>query len=726
MIVTSFGHINSVIIKARHLFSRGEKVQALLLLDQVLGQIINPIDQALLNIEKARIFVRTDDLLYQGEPLLVKALQLLELNHIEDQFLKVKTQVILAHIKAEINPPQYYEAIEVVRDALYLLEYVKDHDQLEKAELYSYGFYVQAIAYWQLGEFKIARQYVKIALEYINNEFEPDTYILVVLKNIQGILARNLGEYDQALKNYIKAIEVAHEHLIFERLPYIYNNLGYIFNKMGRFDLSLHWYKKAQIISEDFKDHKILGIILNNLGEHYALIGQYEIANSYFSQALAVQMSLERQLADTLYNMAILERNFGHHAEAASLFEKAIEERKKFSSKDLPEWYAQYARTLLRLSRVSEAQKAINIAHNISESKNPSAGQVLHPAIFITEGLLVQMLENSAHAQAIFLRGYTKAKESDNIVAIIEACLFAAQNFLQQYQEKGEAYTFKLAQKYLKEAYNYSKSKKLYPYKISTSLLTAAFMSAEYNFGSALGLLNTAIIEAKELEFKRELQEALRIQQQIKQVLFKLQTDHLGKMDQDQQLPYHTATLISTLSRILNINVRPYYNKNDFLFIAFKFVESGPVPFFMTPMIETNNMKRFLINFGVILNFLIGQGQNYFGGLYGPIPVSLVLSDVENLEQDQTIGKFAGKSGLIYSAVVKDSEIDEKRLEGQNYVIFTIIHPSWLDATFIGREELKALFQRYLNYNQNVSTWNENALHTLANDAIKLILQTSI
>ena len=185
--------------------------------------------------------------------------------------------------------------------------------------------------------------------------------------------------------------------------------------------------------------------------------------------------------------------------------------------------------------------------------------------------------------------------------------------------------------------------------------------------------------------------------------------------------------LISTLSRVLNINVRPYYNRDDFIFIAFKFVEaSGPAPFFMTPAIETTKIKKFLINFGVILNFLLGQGQNYFGGLYGPIPVSLVISETENQKDERAIGRFAGKSSLIYAAAVKDSEIDEQRLEGKNYIIFTIIHPSWLDATFVGREELKILFQKYFQNHLDVSTWNENDLHILANETIKLILQTSI
>jgi hypothetical protein len=100
--------------------------------------------------------------------------------------------------------------------------------------------------------------------------------------------------------------------------------------------------------------------------------------------------------------------------------------------------------------------------------------------------------------------------------------------------------------------------------------------------------------------------------------------------------------------------------------------------------------------------------------------------DVNQARHDEPIGKFAGKSSLIYAGVIKDTSVEDYRLEGRNYIIFTIIHPSWLDAAFVGREELKQTFEQFIKKHPDVAEWTDNDLEFLGHETIKVLLQTSL
>ncbi|OLS27274.1 MAG: hypothetical protein HeimC3_04450 [Candidatus Heimdallarchaeota archaeon LC_3] len=717
-----------IIKKARLLYSRGTKEQAFSLLDNYAKNTANLENEIAIKLEKARI-LSTGDRYYEAEVLISKILYQIEINNISDKFLLAKAKQVSAWIKTQINPPEYTEAIELIRDSLQIVQSEEKFitNQSLTNELYSYGFYVQAASYWYLGDYKASEMFINLALEYIAREEEPDITLKLLIKNVQAIVAKYLGNYTRALNYHLEALDTVNRFLLIERIPILFNNIGSILFSEGKFDQAHRWYKKAEVVSEDLNNNRILARVFNNLGEIYNLRGEYDRAYSYYFGSLALLMSLEQTYDETLKRMAILERNFGHFSDSAVLFERAIEERKKSTTRDLPEWYAHYARVLLHLSRISEAQECVNDAYNILES---SSNRTPPPSLLLTEGLIAQTLEGTKEAQTFFLRGYGLAKEKGTHLDVCEGSLFIVQNFLVQYQSFGEKYQFNLAQKYLKEAHAYSKSSNLYPYQITTTILTAAFLSAEYNFGAALSMLKSATVESKRLNFKRELEESLRLQQQIKQSIYKLRDIQYqgteSKSDsQSTALPYHTAGLVSALSRVLNINAKSNITREDFMFIVFKFTDNGPQPFFMVPEVENDSVFDFLLNFGVILNFLVGQGQHYFGGLYGPIPIQTRGANTP-VDSIDALPSFAGKSSMIYASLVNDKSLEEKRMDGRNYIIFTVVHPSTLDSTFVGREELKKCFEHYVNIHPEVTEWTDQSLEQLAGEVIKTLMQTSI
>ncbi|MFW9928189.1 MAG: hypothetical protein ACFFD1_02230 [Candidatus Thorarchaeota archaeon] len=718
--------IKKILKKARLEVLRGVLDDGIALLDKNLDE--NDLENYIrLTLEKAYLFGNGDKL-FDAEIIITKILYLLGSKKVKDPLLIIKTKMVSAWIRTQLYPPEYSEAIELIRDSLQLLERINLNyfDSNDINELFSYGFYVQAAAHYYLGDFNAAEMLINLSLSYLEQNEDLDITLKFLIKNVQAIIAKYQGNFPSALKFYFESLDILHQFNFFGGYPLILNNIGSLFLAEGKFELAHRWYKKAELACEDFNDNKLLAIVFTNLGEIYNLRGEYDTAYGYYFASLGLLMSLELSFDLTLKRMAMLEKNFSHFSDSAALFQRAIEERSKSSTKDLPDWYAHYARVLLRLSRISEAQECVYKAYKILEHSND---RIPPPSLPLTEGLITQTLEGAREAQTYFLRGYGLAKEKGNPLDVCEGCLFIVQNFLLQYQSNSKDYQFNLAQKYLKEVHAYSKSNNLYPYQITTTILTAAFLSAEYNFGSALSILNNAMNEAKRLNFKREYEEALRLQQQIKGLIYKMQDLQFQQSNDtkspEKAVPYYTVGLVSALSRVLNINTGKDYSKEDFMFIVFKFTDDGPQPFFMLPEVNDDSIFDFLLNFGVILNFLVGQGQHYFGGLYGPIPIQS-REDESSHEQLGIHNRLAGKSSMIYASLVNDSEVDEIRLEGKNYIIFTIIHPSTLDATFVGREELRTKFEQFIKMNLDVAQWQTPDLENLSNEVIKTLLQTSV
>ncbi|HKZ40209.1 MAG TPA: tetratricopeptide repeat protein [Candidatus Hodarchaeales archaeon] len=707
-----------LIRKVRHLALRGEQALALKMIDRCLSTKQDMCTVAEANLEKARIFAHGDQLA-RAEVLVHQTLRLLEDPDVRTPFLYVKARELQAYLKMQLNPPDYIESIEIVRDALTSLESNTSISLNELAEGYSYGYLIQALAHWQLGELIAADRYARLSLENIDKYDEPDLSTKLMAMNAFGVIARALEDNELALKTYLQIRDIVFQNLLVERLPVLFNNMGYLFFSQGKSRLAQRWLFKAEVACEDLNNNRVLASVLLHLGELYSLQGQFSEANSYYSRALALQISLEQNYASTLFNMAKLERNFGHYADAANLLAKAIDERRRSSQKDLPEWYANHARILMLLSRTSEAQQALRMAYQLLSSTD----QKLPPAIPLTEGLLVQLLEGARTAQTYFLTGYSKAKESGRVVDIVESCLFISQNALTQYQEEGQEYQYLVARKYLKEAHSIAKAGNLYPFKISTTILTAAFLVAELNFGTALKVLASAIKEAQRLSFRREIQEGLRLQQQIKQSLYRLQESIPARdISLISKPPILTTSVISVLNRVLNIRSRRDFSPNDFLFLAFKYGERGPEPFFFSPQIFKEEIKKLVLNFGAILSFLLGQGEKYYSGLYGPIPIE----SIKGQEGGSGIPTLPGKSSaLVYAAEVGDTQMTDIRLAGRNYVIFSIIHPTWLDTSFVGREELKKLFDTFLEKHPDIAVWDSADLENFSAETIKLMIQTS-
>ena len=103
----------------------------------------------------------------------------------------------------------------------------------------------------------------KIAIEYENRQIDinPGAYVLVN----RGLMYLDNGEFDNAIKDFEKAIEFEPDDL------YAYNNIGYAYKRQKEYEKAVEIYKKAlELEVEDSKE-----IIHRNLYIAYLLLGKY-------------------------------------------------------------------------------------------------------------------------------------------------------------------------------------------------------------------------------------------------------------------------------------------------------------------------------------------------------------------------------------------------------------------------------------------------------------------
>ena len=113
-----------------------------------------------------------------------------------------------------------------------------------------------------------------------------------LIRNI-GIAYEKLGQYDKAIGNYEKALQITKEigdrngeRLLIQKLAMLYENLG-------QYDNSIENYEKALEISKELGDRSKEGALIGNLGNIYDNLGpRYDKAIGNYEKALEISKEL--------------------------------------------------------------------------------------------------------------------------------------------------------------------------------------------------------------------------------------------------------------------------------------------------------------------------------------------------------------------------------------------------------------------------------------------------
>ena len=144
------------------------------------------------------------------------------------------------------------------------------------AQLYFYGQgeFEQSLAYFQLGLESIQQRYPATETEWVN------------MLNAVGLVAQELGYYDEAIEKYKETLRIRKENQL-PNLAQSYNQLGSVSNKKGNYEEGINYHLEARKswLASGRKKASVLSVNSNNLGLTYKLMGDHTTALSYFMEA---------------------------------------------------------------------------------------------------------------------------------------------------------------------------------------------------------------------------------------------------------------------------------------------------------------------------------------------------------------------------------------------------------------------------------------------------------
>jgi tetratricopeptide (TPR) repeat protein len=184
----------------------------------------------------------------------------------------------------------------------------------------------------QAGDRTAAKPYLLKAHQLLEKANPPDQHALYRSARRLAFSCDNLGETDEAIRYYEKAIAAGTE---MEDLPYsdlgtMLNNVALIFRKSGRQKAAEPYYLHALQIYENHlgQEHADVASVLNNLGVFYTNERRFSEAEKAHLRALAIREKVHPathpDIAQSKCNLAVVYHSRGDYTRAAELYRASL------------------------------------------------------------------------------------------------------------------------------------------------------------------------------------------------------------------------------------------------------------------------------------------------------------------------------------------------------------------------------------------------------------------
>ena len=254
---------------------------------------------------------------------------------------------------------------EAVRVAEALLELAKRTFGDDESELaFSYEKLGQLLD--QSGDRAKAKPYLLKAHSVLEKAKLPDQRALYRSARHLAFLCDNLGQLDEAIRYYEKAIAAGGQ---LDDLPYsdlgtMLNNVALIFRKSGRQKAAEPYYLHAlQVYEKQLgPEHADVASVLNNMAVFYTNERRFTEAEKTHLRALAIREKVlppgHPDIAQSKCNLAVVYHSRGDYPKAAELYRASLKTWEEATDKP-PEDYeivaANYADLLRSLGKVRKA-----------------------------------------------------------------------------------------------------------------------------------------------------------------------------------------------------------------------------------------------------------------------------------------------------------------------------------------------------------------------------------
>jgi len=266
-----------------------------------------------------------------------------------------------------------------------------------------------------------------------------------------------------------------------------------------------------------------------------------------------------------------------------------------------------------------------------------------------------------------------------------------------------------LTQKLLNDA----KRQNIYPILIKTYLLQSKLALLQLEIDKAKKFLEKASKLADEKKLNKLSLAIMKEQKELTEKLtfWKVLVDKKSSYLERVELAQIENTIIQMTNHRLELtddieSLFKEFSIDKLSLLAFRFENTG-VQFHKGINIpESATINRDLIYMSTNFMIVLGQGQDYHKGLYGPFPVPI-----------------PGYSAIVFSLMMNDRQQSDPRMKGQTYSLFCILYPQLFSVCFFKREAITKIFQNRISELTDLTDLTEEFLLELRKEVYNKITE---
>lgn len=545
---------------------------------------------------------------------------------------------------------------------------LKKLEKIKSAILYHKGDH-----YWRIGKPDIALKYLTQSMEKV--KASNDQELLGMLYNRFGAVYNHKGMYDEALNNFKMSLDIQ-LHLMNKReLSTVYNNIGHVCLMLGEYDIALECYENSIRFGEEIGNKPDLGVSILNVGMLFLYLGNHDKALKNLKNALTLNEEANnyRHTSSSLYFIIQLLLETQAPTTEVNIYLKKLEMLYRKSQSNFVFDRYMISKGLIlksskRLAEKIEAQKYFNL---VVKSESSRFDLVSEAILNLIEVLLLEL----------------KSTESTEILTAIE----------------------NLTQKLLNDA----KRQNIYPILIKTYLLQSKLALLQLEIDKAKEFLEKASKLADEKKLNKLSLAIMKEQKELTEKLtfWKVLVDKKSSYLERVELAQIENTIIQMTNHRLELtddieSLFKEFSIDKLSLLAFRFENTG-VQFHKGINIpESATINRDLIYMSTNFMIVLGQGQDYHKGLYGPFPVPI-----------------PGYSAIVFSLMMNDRQQSDPRMKGQTYSLFCILYPQLFSVCFFKREAITKIFQNRISELTDLTDLTEEFLLELRKEVYNKITE---
>jgi CHAT domain-containing protein/Flp pilus assembly protein TadD len=258
------------------------------------------------------------------------------------------------------------------------------------------------IAFFQhkLGNYSEAVSNYLSAIENTENWCGPESPELCMTLDNLGKLYKELGRYEEAEPQHLRAIKLLKMEYgpLHPNMPQYLNNLGDLYSVQGRLREAEIYFKSSINLWKELKGPAAPEITtpMFNLGEIYRILGKYSEAEKYICHSLEIKQqavppghhtlaSFYNSLGNLFYDKGEYNKSLDYHNEAVEIYSRVYGENHPLTARS----FNNIGMTLKTLGRLEQAEamylKAVKLWESIYEGDHPDIAATMNNLALLYE-----------------------------------------------------------------------------------------------------------------------------------------------------------------------------------------------------------------------------------------------------------------------------------------------------------------------------------------------------